>query len=506
MTTQAWRKRRVFLDLEGLTRWDHHVSQRFPKPEKVEIFGLEPGSTGPWDAGATTCFGAVMKEDGLFRLWYFGIRMPESHKEQSDLPMTCYAESEDGIHWRKPDLKITGQRRYPGNNLLSLPGVPNGIVRTLPGAKSKYLATTFLYPIPLERDVQDLPGHPDPLKGGRGTHVWESDDGLHWRHVTHVLSLCDNACLHTDLPNNRYLLYNNAMGMHGLTARRMWIGLESKDGKHWEGYEGTHRWRETFVCDDYDDLRAQQNGCLHAEMYRVGIYRAGGILISLETVFEVGLPVLEYFGANPAGTCHTRLGFSRDGFKWRYPKGRPNWLELGEPGERDGGWIMPTSTLVEHGDDLLFYYGGTRYDHDWHMNPDFSLRKDIPLEEHRDTCRVMMAKMKRDRFASLAAVYKGSFDVDVDHRMGEELFVNVQAKRGQVRIALAEKWGEGYGEVRKHDNLPGYSFDDCVPITGDQVKAPVRFKEKKVGGISEGVPLTLRVELTAAEIFGFEWE
>jgi hypothetical protein len=505
VSTRSKFRKRVFLDIEGLTSWDHHVTQRFPQPEKVPIYGLEPGSTGEWDAAATTSFGSVIKEDGRFRIWYYAIRVPDHHKEQADLPMTGYAESDDGIHWRKPDLKITGQRRYPGNNLLSLPGAPMSIVHALPGADSKYLACTFLYRIPLEPDVQDVPENPDPLKGGHGTHIWASDDGLRWRHVTKVVAHNDNSCLFVDPATNRYLLYNKVMGMHGLTMRRQWIGLESRDGKHWEGYEGPRHWRETFVCDDYDDLQAQQRGFLLAEMYCVGVYRAGDILVSIETIFDVSQPLRELFAANPAGLCHTRLGFSHDGFHWRYPKGRPEWLKCGAPGELDAGWIMTSSSLVEHGDDLLFYYGGSRFDHDWHMNPDFSLRTDIPLSEHRDTCRVMLAKIKRDRFASLAAVWKSCFDVDADHRMSEELFVNAQANNGQVRVALAEKWDPGYGEIRKHDHLPGFSFDDCIPITGDQVRAPVRFKNARVADIPTDKPLTIRFELFRSEVFAYEW-
>jgi len=67
-------KKRVFLDLDSLTQWDHHVAQRFPQAEKVPISGLEPGSTGPWDAAQATSFGSVIKEDGLFRMWYYGLR------------------------------------------------------------------------------------------------------------------------------------------------------------------------------------------------------------------------------------------------------------------------------------------------------------------------------------------------------------------------------------------------------------------------------------------------
>jgi hypothetical protein len=95
--------------------------------------------------------------------------------------------------------------------------------------------------------------------------------------------------------------------------------------------------------------------------------------------------------------------------------------------------------------------------------------------------------------------------VDADHRLGDELFVNVKANNGQVRVALAEKWGPGYGEIRKHDHLPGFSFDDCIPITGDHVRAPVRFKHSRIADVPADTPLTIRFELSRSEIFAYEW-
>lgn len=500
----SWRKRRVFLDTDSVTRWDHHVMQRFPVAEKVPVFGLEPGSTGPWDAAYNMGIGTVMIEDGLFRMWYQGLRVPETHREGCDLPFACYAESEDGIHWRKPDLKITGQHRFPGNNLLTLPGALTSVVRALPGTEARYLACTIILG-PLEPDVQDVPGNPDPRPGGYGTHIWASDDGFHWRHVTRVLQHGDIANLYADAATQRYLLYHKVGGMHGLTPRRMWIGLESRDGTQWDGYDGIRQWRETFVCDDYDDQIAQARGFLLAETFNTAIYRAGETLMSAETIYNAAPPLREIFGQNPAGTCHIRLGFSHDGYKWRHPKGRPVWLERGIPGELDSGCLLASSTFVEHGDDLLFYYGGMRYDHDWCMNPDFSLNTAIPLSEHHGQVYGMLAKTRRDRFASLAAVWKGYVDIDADHRMDEALFVNAQATHGAIRVALAEKTDPFHGSLRKHDNLPGFSFEDCIPITGDQVRAPVRFKKARVADIPPDTPLTIRFELAQAEVFGYEW-
>src|SRR5262249_51557891 len=156
------------------------------------------GPPGSWDAVDATLFGTVLKENGLFRMWYYSMREPENVKEPPDRPLVCYAESEDGTHWRKPDLKITGQRRFPGNNLLTIPGVIMGVVPALPGTNAKYLACTITYPVPLEPDVTDVPGNPDAMKGEGGTHIFASDDGLHWRHVTKVLQHGDFACLYAD--------------------------------------------------------------------------------------------------------------------------------------------------------------------------------------------------------------------------------------------------------------------------------------------------------------------
>jgi hypothetical protein len=259
------------------------------------------------------------------------------------------------------------------------------------------------------------------------------------------------------------------------------------------------------VADDYDDLIAQQRGFLLAETYGVGIYRAGEILVSVESILDAGLPLREMFAQNPAGLCHVRLGFSHDGFHWRHPRGRPSWMELGAPGDLDAGFVVPASTLVEHGDDLLFYYGGSRYDHDWSINPNFTTNTSIPLSEHRDQCRVMMARTKRDRFASLAAVWRGQFEVDADRPMGDALFINAQAKNGSIRVAVAEKVDGYHGSPGKPENLPGFGFDDCIPIAGDAIRAPVRFRKASLAQLPRDLNLSLRFEVTRGEIFAYEW-
>ena len=106
----------------------------------------------------------------------------------------------------------------------------------------------------------------------------------------------------------------------------------------------------------------------------------------------------------------------------------------------------------------------------------------------------------------VACAYKACFDVDAPHRLGDELFVNVPAPQGQVRVAIAEKAGDYHAALSKHDGLPGFSLADCIPITGDQVRAPVRFQKTRIADIPADKPINLRFELTRAEVFGYEWK
>lgn len=504
--------RRCFLDTDNLRQWDHGLYQRFPQAEKLSLTGLEPGPSHSWDSRSTEIYGAVLVEDGRFRMWYLCMPEPEGFDECADHSYACYAESEDGIHWVKPDLRITGQNRYPGNNLIPIPGHIESVVRALPGSEFKYLAATVQINA-LEPDICDQKKWGFRYNGG-GTYIFASDDGLRWRQLTEkpVIIHGDILCLYADHATKRYFLYNKLGLVHGLDMRRSWLGLESTDGIHWEGYNGIATHRECFVADDYDDLIAAKAGLRIADHYGIAMHRVGDLYIAVEGMFLIGDPLKPKFGQNPNGLGYMRLAYSHNGFNWRHPKGRPPFLELGAPGSPDAGFMVPACGFTEHGDDLLLYYTACRYQHGWFINPDFSIRKDIPLSEHRKQTSISLARIKRDRFASLSAPYKAVFDVenttkmeltsgrrhlDAGPRGGDELFVNARCPEGSIRVALSE-----HG---KTEPLPGFSLDDCIPFTGDSVRAPIRFRKRSVAQIQAAMGLCLRFEVTRGEIFGYEW-
>src|SRR5258706_15454338 len=55
----------------------------------------------PWE-GAFAAYVTVLFDGSLYRLYYRG--KPNATPDGTPDETTCYAESSDGIHWRKPDL------------------------------------------------------------------------------------------------------------------------------------------------------------------------------------------------------------------------------------------------------------------------------------------------------------------------------------------------------------------------------------------------------------------
>jgi len=69
----------------------------------------------PWE-GPFSGYTTVIKDRELFRLYYRGL--PTAGKDGRPDEHTCYAESTDGIHWTKPNLKIHKVEGTLDNNVI----------------------------------------------------------------------------------------------------------------------------------------------------------------------------------------------------------------------------------------------------------------------------------------------------------------------------------------------------------------------------------------------------
>ncbi len=111
----------LFVDdhLIGETKGD--VQRQLIKPEPKEVV-FETGES--WE-GNTSGYYTVFQDGDLYRMiyrgWQHDEKMKASHKE-----VTCYAESKDGIHWKKPKLGLFDWNGSKENNIVWLsPGTHN---------------------------------------------------------------------------------------------------------------------------------------------------------------------------------------------------------------------------------------------------------------------------------------------------------------------------------------------------------------------------------------------
>lgn len=81
---------------------------------------LLKGPEGAPDDRGPQLYGSVLSVDGKLRMWYMGLaKEPVTASGYATFPC-CYAESDDGVHWVKPNLGLVEWRGSRDNNICFL--------------------------------------------------------------------------------------------------------------------------------------------------------------------------------------------------------------------------------------------------------------------------------------------------------------------------------------------------------------------------------------------------
>lgn len=75
----------------------------------------------PWE-GPFVGYITVMQDDDRLRMYYRG--RPKAGSDGSDDEVTCYAESRDGVHWEKPNLRLHEVAGTLDNNVVLANATP----------------------------------------------------------------------------------------------------------------------------------------------------------------------------------------------------------------------------------------------------------------------------------------------------------------------------------------------------------------------------------------------
>jgi hypothetical protein len=188
-------------------------------------------------------------------------------------------------------------------------------------------------------------------------------------------------------------------------------------------------------------------------------------------------------------TLDIRLAVSRDGIHWTRPDQASPWIALGKSDEFDGGSLYMGQGMIRVGDELWLYYSGSPLRHN-----EAELDNLTKPRNARIYSRVVT---RLDRFvAATAGADGGSFTTPLLRFTGDTLKLNLKVQPGgSVRVGLLDETGQ---------SIRGRSINDCVPIVGDALGMPVKWKEDSDVTVRAKRPTRFQFDMVNAMLYGFQ--
>ncbi len=471
----------------------------------------------PWEGNATA-YSFILKDGDRYRMYYRAWQLevsPDGMKTGPNPMAVCYAESGDGINWRRPDLGLHEFQGTKQNNIMFVPGEIGG-VKTVPGAPAVF--------------KDDRPGvQADALyktfvhynRYGGGQLPLKSPDGIHWSLMSDVPAISDpnfNAfdsqnCAFWDTSRGEYRAYWRYYDP--VAKARSIRTATSKDFLHWANRADV-RYVDSPIEELYENFVAPYDRAPHLLIGLPVRYIERGWSDSMRALpdreirewragrtpvpdllapdgREPGVTVALAHGRN-AVTLHERYGTaltesllmaSRDGFTFK------RWNEAFVPPgpERSGTWhyghlyIAPNlvetrSALADAPNELSLY-----------ASENYGIKGGSALRRHT---------LRLDGFVSVQAPSSGGEVITKPVRFtGARLLLNFSTSAaGSLRVEIQDLNGKP---------LPGFALSDCPPIFGDTIERPVTWAQGQDVSALAGRAVRLRFELKDADLYAFQF-
>ena len=475
-------ERQLFLD-------DYLIARRSNVTRQVHPPTRHPGNPvlrlweKPWEHGYGHSLWVLRDEKTeRFRMWYnFHHRIEGEDSVRYRAP-TCYATSEDGVHWTKPNLGIWKTGGSSENNISLLQGTIDGLFYEPddPDPNRRYKALVW-------HDPGDQGYAPH-----NGFYLYVSPDGLLWTGdrtrciMPHgkggsfpaqpISGVGDTTNFRWDAKLRRYICNAKVLFRDPDTLRTAGQ-CESDDLIHWT------RPRMTLHRDGLDEPGTQ--------MYEHTTFPYESMWIGLLRVMhgQKGVVPKPPIRRRRPGwkQVEVELTASRDGRHWtRVCRGR-QFLPLGGMNSWDADYRIPSrpGKPLEIDGKLWFYYWGARRPERF---------KAMGRPNPRIDMHVGLAKLRIDGFVSLnAGVQPGTVVTRPLTFEGGTLHLNATvAPGGRIRVAVQNTAGAP---------LPHYTLAASKPITGDALDTKVTWSSRKTIRHNPSQSLRLVFELERAELY-----
>ena len=379
-------------------------------------------------------------DEGIFRYWYNAYTRYQNRMSRPPLTSQgyscCLAVSEDGLTWRKPDVR---QVLFDGrlqNNMLRFKEeaakgssnlgeqVWNVLPYSAPGSEDRFVASMFC-------DWED------PIFT-TGITMCYSPDGINWRmHYPPVLGLEGDCHGMSWDPNGQCYLLTTRSHQHTNLCKRWnhpWkrhIALfRSRDLLHWTS--GT----TILEADDRDPEDAQ--------LYLMLVIPYGHCYLGQLLMFYGHEMVLD-----------NQLAVSRDLFNWRRVDREPI-LCRGDEGSWDSRHVALSHNQPHpEGEQMRFWYGGKNTPH-----------------YQAGYGAIGTGTLRRDGFVCYEASGKEGTLTTAPFRPPRPnsatwIIVNADASEGEILAEIVDLDG---------NPIEGVTRADCIPVRGDHTRKVLAFK------------------------------
>ena len=427
----------------------------------------------PWEEHIGYCSVHRDSQTGGYRMWYQAA--PGCH--------LCYAASDDGIKWNKPNLGIVPFEGDTDTNIVMKTDYGAGVLVDCNGLdparryKIAYWENHGMS-IAFSPDGIHWTKHPSApvLPGSFGVPQdppFHDDADYRWGHSLSVSDVVDSAY---DPVRRKYMVYAKTW-IDGPDGQMFWkravVRSDSADYIHWS--------KPVLVMapDEFDGTAAYQferkgagGGSRGVQIHSAPAFYYNDRFFSLMQVMDTEI----------TGEMPIELGLSRDGIQWERPFRDRMFLPVTRrKDDFDGGVIWTNATPVFLEDSIRYYYGA--YAGNWKTNKELM----------RTPTGVGFASMPRDRFAGIRPLSEiGQITlkpVCVDG--ASAISLNADASGGKVRVEVLNEEGR---------RVRGFSREDALPVHGDSLTNEVGWKQKRIADIPPGKYL-FRVHLDNAMVY-----
>ncbi|MES2597367.1 MAG: hypothetical protein V4662_18605 [Verrucomicrobiota bacterium] len=471
----------------------------------------------PWEAmlGWTSVHRDA--ETGKHQLWYQAYQ--ERRVEDKVMKnVVCYAESMDGITWTKPNLGLFPFYEEKDTNIVLI-GERGGygerycnsvVVDERDSDPKKRYKMAYYDWVPAEGE-----------KGGSGTHVAFSPDGVHWtKYDGGIVSKAsfgskgreapfadESVYVEEHLPDGRVRrAWRNPMSMSDALdvfydpRLERFVGY----GKMWTPWQdGTLGYKHAMGRMESQDfihwskpeliLTVNDRDAPQLEFHTSPVFFYNGMYLSMNQILD-----------RSVGSMDAELMSSRDGRRWDRSLAGCFAIPRGEPGSFDAGSIITNGTPVILEKEMRFYYGGYRG----------TAIGGVGLNEQKVGGKdyhsgVGLATTPRDRLAAISINPESPVKAQkkdkpkIINTIGhvtlkpqdlsgvKAVTLNADASKGRVRLEILNE--DGY-------RLHGFTKDEAVPLKGDSLAHAPRWKDKQISDLPPGRYM-LRIHLEKADLF-----